>query len=164
MTVTLNYDFDILDLHPDQKWGTASLDRLMAQAGFTADPRETRVALFRDPRTAKALAKAPVALRDYFLGSGFGLTSYHSGAADGRYPARDEKARLAIIARLTLNVGDYDLPSPDEYPEAGEVFRLGDFLHHLSLAQPELDATSVAQPAKPNHSTAGSTMPLLLLR
>jgi len=134
--MALAYDFDIFEVIPDSGKPDPQLDGFLTAAGFVSRDECATVALFRDPRTAEALRRAPSALRDYFVASGFGFNTYQSGAPAGRYPAKDEAARLAIILRLTENVSCHALPRLDDAPEGGDVFRLGAFLAELDHAQP----------------------------
>ncbi|MCU0899134.1 MAG: hypothetical protein MUC82_01420 [Cypionkella sp.] len=134
--MTMSYDFDIFAVIPEAGSPDPDLDGFLTGIGFKPGPETARVALFRDPRTAKALADAPAALRDYFLASGFGLNTYSSGAPAGCYPAVDEDARLHIIQRLTANARTLVLPDAETTREGGEVFRLGAFLDALEHARP----------------------------
>lgn len=143
--MALTYDFDIFDPSGQRTASAAGLDGFMAQAGFSGSSAEGVVALFRDPKTADALRRAPMPLRDYFLRSGFGTNTYHSGAPAGRYPAQDEEARLAIIERLTENAVHFHLPPSDLKDASEETFNLADFLHHLTEATPIEPALALAR-------------------
>ena len=143
--MSLKYDFDIFQLQQNVADADPDLARIL-DALKTEAAEVDSVALFRDPRTAEALRQAPERLRDFFLASGFGLNTYDSGAPRGRYPAKDEEARLAIIARLTQNAEVHILPKPGDYPEGGEGFRLGEFLIDLASAQPIDMAEAQAEP------------------
>ena len=143
--MALAYDFDIFELIPDSGPTDPKLDGFLADAGFRPRRDAATVALFRDPRTAQALRHAPPGLRNFFLESGFGLNTFESGAPPGRYPASDEAARLALIARLTQNACLHRLPRPDDSAEGGDVFRLGEFLSHLDRSEP-IDMTQGAAP------------------
>lgn len=134
--MSLTYDFDIFDVIPTDGEDDPTLGRFMSEIGFGPDQKSRKVALFRDQRTADALRDAPDVLRDFFLASGFGLNTYHSGAPDGYYPAKDEDARLDIIRQLTENAEVYDLQQIAEHNIAGLGFVLGDFLTALAHAQP----------------------------
>lgn len=145
----LQYDFDIFDLNPSKgaqddeikgflaRLGLGS-GKLHAGRGPHSEAGPNRIALFRDAQTADALRDASGALRDYFMAAGFGLNTYSSGAGRHLYPASDEDARLEIIQRLTDLAPAHHLPGPADYPEGGEVFRLGAFLADLAEARPEL--------------------------
>ena len=134
--MALSYDFDIFDVIPPSDSGDNLVRDLLAHRASNLRPEGATVALFRDEATAEALSTAPPALRDYFLASGFGLNTYASGAPRGFYPAQDEQERLAIICRLTENARTHDLPAPEDFPEGGCVFRLGEFLAELTSALP----------------------------
>jgi hypothetical protein len=142
----LKYDFDIFDVVPGQTDMDLELGGFLLQNGLNADDRDNKIALFRDERTANALRNAPPQLRAFFLASGFGLNTYHSGAPENRYPACDEDARLDVIGRLAANAEQFALPKPADYPEGGDVFRLGEFLMHLADAQPEEAPAHIAEP------------------
>jgi hypothetical protein len=136
MDMALKYDFDIFEVIPSSAGQDPQLDGLLAQFADQSRDEQTFVALFRDSRTAEALRNAPDLLRDYFIASGFGLNTFDSGAPEGRYPASDEQARLAIIGKLAENASTFPLPAPDAYPEGGDVFRLGEFLLALDESEP----------------------------
>ena len=141
--MSLDYDFDILDLVPDQTGPDPFLNGFLARIGFPRDTSGNKVALFRDLATADALRDAPDGLRDYFLACGFGLNTYHSGAPPRRYPAEDEAMRLEIIDRLSAAAPHYPLPLPGSYAEGGTAFRLGAFLANLELAEPMAQGPAV---------------------
>ncbi|MDO8883910.1 MAG: hypothetical protein U0934_11185 [Pseudotabrizicola sp.] len=134
--MALAYDFDIFQIIPDTGSSDSELSGFLNAIGFSPPPEAATVALFRDPRTADALRRAPPGLRAYLLDSGFGLNTFDSGAPRGRYPARDEAARLDLIRRLTDNARSHDLPRPDDSAEGGDVFRLGEFLAELDKTAP----------------------------
>lgn len=133
-SMALGYDFDIFEVIPQSNAPDSRLDGLLAAAGFSPQDDSATVALFRDPATAEALRRAPKPLRDYFEASGFGYNTFSSGAPSGRYPAKDEAARLAIILRLTENAARHALPPLE--PASGTAFSLADFLAALDRAQP----------------------------
>ncbi|MBN2629817.1 MAG: hypothetical protein JXR75_04680 [Rhodobacteraceae bacterium] len=148
--MTLNYDFDIFDVAEGGEGSGADpfdldLARLLSRIDGTAATGE-KIALFRDPRTADALRRAPQALRDFFQMSGFGLNTYASGAPRGRYPAKDEAARLDIIRRMAHAAQTCALPPLEDYPEGGDGFRLGEFLWELEHAEPMAEEDSMALP------------------
>lgn len=140
--MTLCYDFDIFEIAPKNLHSDIELGDFLKNAGLAPASDGGAVALFRDGKTADALCRAPEALRDYFLNSGFGLNTFASGAPTGRYPVQDEEARLAIIERLTENAAHHRLPS--DPVEEGE-FSLHDFLDQLAKATPfDLEAMPLA--------------------
>lgn len=157
--MTLAYDFDILDLAPVSGAFDPQLDGFLTEAGFKPKADKTQVALFRDPRTAEALRKAHPQLHDYFLASGFGLNTFSSGAPAGRYPARDEEARLSVIHRLTENAKTMPLPRPGETAEGGDRFRLGQFLADLSRAEPIQMTDAPSQDVTDDDGPASYGMP-----
>lgn len=132
----LVYDFDIFEVIPGRDRTDPQLAGFLTDIGFIPQGETATVALFRDPRTAKALRNAAPALRAYMLASGFGLNTFDSGAPPGSYPARDEEARLQVIRRLTENAPRHALPTPEDYPEGGDVFRLSAFVTALAEAVP----------------------------
>ncbi|MFN4130758.1 MAG: hypothetical protein ACK4GC_13235 [Paracoccaceae bacterium] len=134
--MALAYDFDIFEVIPNSGLSDPELDGFLSGVGLRPQSDSATVALFRDLRTAEALRRAPPALRAYFVASGFGFNTYDSGAPAGRYPAKDEAARLALIYRLTENARRHALPRPDDAPEGGDVFRLGAFLAELDRSEP----------------------------
>jgi hypothetical protein len=134
--MALTYDFDIFDVIPADGSSDPQLDGFLSDVGFRPWQEAATVALFRDPRTAEALRAAPASLRDYFLDAGFGLNTYASGAPQGRYPAKDEAARLVLIHRLAARASHFALPMPEGNAEGGDIFRLGAFLAELEQATP----------------------------
>ncbi|MFN7223626.1 MAG: hypothetical protein ACK4MS_06390 [Paracoccaceae bacterium] len=134
--MTLVYDFDILDMMPEGDVSDPQFDGFLKEIGFKPNRDAASVALFRDPQTAEALRNASPALRDYFLASGFGLNTYRSGAPTGRYPAKDEAARMAIICRLTKNAERFALPPPEDMTNDRDQFCLDDFLAELAQSEP----------------------------
>lgn len=131
--MTLTYDFDIFDVVPPDVDADPELQAFLIRNGLQKQLDTQQIALFRSEDTAEALRKAPAPLRNYLIESGFGLNTYDSGAPYGRYPARDEEARLALIARLTENAPRFDLSEADA---AAGGFSLSDFLAHLAEAAP----------------------------
>lgn len=150
----LNYDFDIFEVIPSEMVADPELGDFLSDVGFTADEKDNRIALFRDPRTADALRDAHPLLRDFFLASGFGLNTFHSGAPRKRYPARDEGARLAVIHQLTQNAETMQLPNADDDAGQGDAFRLTEFLMQLTEAQPLPDVLD----AHPNLRSPNDTI------
>lgn len=130
--MSLAYDFDILDVIPGGGASDPQFDGFLKEIGFKPKADAASVALFRDPRTAEALRNGSPMLRDYFLASGFGLNTYQSGAPAGRYPAKDEAARMDIIRRLTENASRFPLPQPGD----SDLFQLDDFLAELARSEP----------------------------
>lgn len=142
----MNYDFDIFDLNPQEAAQDPETSGFLARLGLSGRKGKgvadgpgsggNRIALFREVQTADALRVAPAALREYFMDAGFGLNTYTSGAPRHCYPAADEQARLDIIERLTALLAAHSLPAPGDYPEGGNVFRMGEFLVDLAEAHP----------------------------
>ncbi len=125
--MALRYDFDMVAVAP-----TGLPDRFddLAVTGVAAE----KVAMFRDPGTVAALKEADAAVQAYFTESGFALQEYNSGAPAGRYPMRDEDARIALIDRLSANLDSYDLADVNW---AG--FDFDAFMNALSTAEPVED-------------------------
>lgn len=150
--MTLRYDFDIFDVVPPELDSDPDLQAFLIRNGLQSRQEAQQIALFRSEDTAEALRKAPAALRNYLVEAGFGLNTYDSGAPSGRYPAKDEDARLALIARLTESASRFDLSDDDVHERE---FSLADFLTHLVEASPidwpeermrAVDAISVTVP------------------
>ena len=125
--MALRYDFDMVAVTPDG---------LSDQFGNLAatDVATGKVAMFRDPATVAALKRADAAVTGYFTDSGFALQHFDSGAPAGRYPARDEDARIAVIDKLSANLHTHDL--------AGAIwddFDFDAFMDALSAAEPVED-------------------------
>lgn len=128
--MSVTYDFDIMDFAASVPGEDPALRDFLLRAGMGGPPGAGRVALFRDPRTAEALGRAPAGLRGWMLGAGFGLHSHDAGHPPDRYPAQDELARVALIERLAQTAAQFDLADG-----AGD-FRLADFLAALERAAP----------------------------
>ncbi|MEF3047258.1 hypothetical protein [Pseudotabrizicola sp. L79] len=138
--MAFSYDFDIFDVVPSKNDHDPELEAFLQRIGFDPDHGHSKIALFRNETTAEALRVAPPAVRDYFLEAGFGLNTYQSGAPPGRYPAKDEDARLILIERLSDLAGQFPLPAE---PTAPGQFSLHDFLRHLGQATPiEMEETT----------------------
>lgn len=128
--MSVTYDFDIMDFAAPAPGEDLALRDFLLRAGMGGPPGAERVALFRDPRTAEALGRAPAGLRAWMLGAGFGLHSHDAGHPPDRYPAQDELARVALIERLAQTAPQFDLADG-----AGD-FRLADFLAAVERATP----------------------------
>jgi hypothetical protein len=126
--MALRYDFDMVAITPD---GLPDQFGDLAVTGVGAE----RVAMFRDPKTVAALAQADVAVRTFFIDSGFALQQFDSGAPPGRFPIRDEEARTTIIEKLSKNLGTHDLNGAN-----WGGFAFSAFMEALSVAEPVEDA------------------------
>jgi hypothetical protein len=100
--MTLQYDFDLGQVMPE---GLPEAFGDLERTGVSAE----RAAMFRDPQTVAALKQADPAVQEFFIDSGFALQSYDSGAPAGRFPKRDEAARITIIEQLTKNLSQHAL-------------------------------------------------------
>ena len=132
--MALRYDFDMFSVMPEpvQDQSSSAFDRL----GLTGTAAEQK-AMFRDPDTVAALRTADQVVQDYFLASGFGLSTYDSGAPEGRFPAKDKEARADVIDRLTKNLQSHDLKGANF-----GGFNFSDFLKSIGEAKP------IAMPSK----------------
>ena len=100
--MALRYDFDMVAMTPN---GLPDQFGDLAVTGVGAE----KVAMFRDPQTVAALAQADEAVRTFFTDSGFAMQQFDSGAPPGRFAMRDEDARVAVIERLSANLGTHNL-------------------------------------------------------
>lgn len=140
--MALKYDYDIRWVLPGEVFdGSASKLALTHTDGSEPTARKY-IALFRDPATVKALIGADPEVRAYFEASGFGLTSYDSGAPAGYFPTEDLAARNDVTERLTENLAKFDLTG-----KATNGISLADFLAYEVSAQP-IDITSLTEKAK----------------
>ncbi|WP_342069149.1 hypothetical protein [Yoonia algicola] len=132
--MALRYDFDMVAMAP-----TGLPDRFddLAVTGVATE----KVAMFRDAETVAALKAADAVVQAYFTESGFALQEYNSGAPPGRYPMRDEDARIALIDRLSANLDSYDLADVNW---AG--FDFDAFMNALSTAEPVEDELLAPMP------------------
>lgn len=134
--MALRYDFDMVTMTPE---GLPDQFGDLALTGVGAE----KVAMFRHPDTVAALKQADAAVRTYFTESGFALEQFDSGAPAGRFPRRDEDARIAVIDRLTANLETHDLSQV-----AWGGFDFDAFMDALSEAEPVDDA--LLAPPKPS--------------
>ncbi len=124
--MSLCYDFDIHWLLPED-----SLAQMMSEAGFQVSAGEHFTAQFRDSRTVAILKGADPKVRAWLEHSGFGFNTYDSGAGKGRYPAKDEAARLDVIERLSDSMKDAGLKGANF-----NGFHLPSFLKAVLEAKP----------------------------
>ncbi|WP_095588057.1 hypothetical protein [Actibacterium ureilyticum] len=129
--MSLKYDFDMFALGGEGGKDSATTQGVLNDVGVAHTNAGNKIALFRNRETAEALAGASEKVRQYFLDSGFGLTTFASGAPDGFYPETDEDARLYVINALTVNLGSHDLSGEDF-----GAFDMNDFLEHIDTAEP----------------------------
>jgi len=104
--MALRYDFDMGVVTPE------GLPDAFGDLDVTG-VRAERLAMFRDPETVAALKQADPAVQNFFLDSGFALQTFDSGAPPDRFPKRDEAARIAVIERLSKNLGQHPLAGAD---------------------------------------------------
>jgi hypothetical protein len=133
--MALRYDFDMVAMTPK---GLPEQFGDLAVTGIAAE----KIAMFRDQNTVAALKQADVAVQIYFTDSGFALQSFDSGAPAGRFPARDEDARIDVIDRLSSNLEAHDLSDVD-----WGGFDFESFMDALSTAEAVEDA--LLAPPKP---------------
>ena len=134
--MALRYDFDMVAMTPE---GLPDQFGDLAMTGVATE----KVAMFRDPQTVAALKQADVAVRTYFTESGFALQQFDSGAPVGRFPERDEDARIAVIDRLTANLETHDLADAN-----WGGFDFDAFMDALASAEPVED--ELLAPTKPS--------------
>jgi hypothetical protein len=99
--MAIAYDFDICSTLP--KGLQPGSGDMFQDIGMVEDTR-AQMALFRDPSAVAALHGASDAVRRCLTDSGFGLTVHDSGAGPGQFPRPDEKARMAALGKLRLNL------------------------------------------------------------
>lgn len=143
--MALTYDFDMVPVTPE---GLPD-----GEPATDGGPR----AMFRDPTTVAALGRADAAVQSFFIESGFALQQHDSGAPPGRFPMRDEDARVAVIEKLSANLMRHDLKGAD-----WGGFAFADFMQALAGAEPVADAllAPVAQssgPARTAHVSSRKT-------
>lgn len=129
--MSLKYDFDMFALGGSDAAGGPDTSGALNDVGVAHNMVGNKVALFRSQETADALAGASEKVRQYFLDSGFGVTTFTSGAPEGCYPESDEDARLYVINALTVNLNSHDLNGEDF-----GTFNMNDFLDHIDTAEP----------------------------
>jgi hypothetical protein len=139
--MTLRYDFDICRELPEAVFADPGL----ADGDARSNQPGAYRALFRDPRTAEALRNASPNVRDLFDRSGFGFTTYDSGAPTGHYPAQDEDSRANVIAKLAENLFEADLSGEDF-----NGFDFAEFLDLVDMSEPiQLDPQPATPPLSP---------------
>ena len=136
--MALRYDFDMVAVTPE---GLPENFGDLAGTGAVAG----KVAMFRDPETVAVLKQADAAVRAFFTESGFALQHFDSGAPAGRYPMRDEDARIEVIDRLSVNLNTHDLADA-----VWGGFDFDAFMDALSEAEPVEDDL-LAPPDRTSH-------------
>jgi hypothetical protein len=122
--MALRYDFDMVAVTPEglpDQFGDLTLTGVGAE----------KVAMFRDPQTAAALKQADEVVRTFFTDSGFVMKTHDSGAPPGTFPMRDEGERVALVDRLSQNLGTHNLKGANW---GGFDFQA--FMRSLSAAEP----------------------------
>lgn len=99
--MAIAYDFDMCSTQP--KGLQPGSGDMFQDIGMVEDTR-AQMALFRDPAAVAALRGASDAVRRCLTESGFGLKVHDSGAGPGHFPRPDEKARMAALGKLRLNL------------------------------------------------------------
>ena len=127
----LKYDFDIQLILPKGTFDDPKLDDLLGGGGVNPNTSSNYVALFRDQKTVDALNGASPAVREFFKATGFGFSTYNSGAPDGFYPQENETAYLDVLQRVAENLKVFDLKE-----ESSNGFFFPDFLAHIVAAKP----------------------------
>ncbi len=122
--MALRYDFDMVAVTPE---GLPDQFGDLALTGVGAE----KIAMFRDPKTVAALKQADEAVRTFFTDSGFVMKTHDSGAPPGTFPMRDEGDRLALVDRLSQNLGAHNLKGVNW---GGFDFQA--FMRSLSAAEP----------------------------
>lgn len=133
--MALKYDFDMVPVTPEglpDRFGDLSATGLDAH----------KTAMFRDPQTVAALGRADAAVQAFFVESGFAMQTYDSGAPSGRFPMRDEDARVSVIEKLSANLATHDLKGADW---GGFDFQA--FMQALSEAEPIEDTLLAPLPS-----------------
>ena len=144
----LKYDFDIQLIVPKAMFEDPKLEALLGGGGLNPNTQNSYVALFRDQRTVDALNGASPVVREFFKASGFGFSTYDTGAPDGYYPHENETAYLDILNRVSENLKVFNLKD-----ENTNGFFFPDFLAHIVAAKP-LDMNKKTQEiaAEPLHT------------
>ena len=140
--MSLTYDFDIHEIIPQGLSDNPAIAELLQSKGIDLSARGNHMALFRDAATAAALKGASENVRTYFETSGFGFTTYDSGAGPSRFPARDSEAMTDIVARLKENYSKFDLKHED-----WNGFSFKEFIAHIKTMKPVAEAS--AKPSAP---------------
>ena len=135
--MSLRYDFDIQAIVGTEQFRSDDSHKTPTDFGVQFQQAGAKVALFRDPETATALAHAPATLRQIFMDAGFGLNSHYSGLPEGFYPESDSDVRDYILAQLQQKLA-HKLPSDHR---AGE-FSLVGFLDSVAGSRPISDKAS----------------------
>lgn len=133
-TVSLQYDFDVHVVVDDEQFGSDAARRESPDFGLSFQAKGTKVAMFRDPKTAAALRSAPIGVRNLFIEAGFGMNSHCSGVPEGFFPAGDRTVRQEMLTRLRASL---DEEVPQDHDQG--VFCLIEFLEAVSEAKPISD-------------------------
>lgn len=148
----MKYDFDIQLILSKGMFEDPKLEELLGGGGVNPNTSANYVALFRDQKTVDALSGASPVVQEFFKASGFGFSTYQSGAPEGYYPKENETAYLDVLQRVAKNMKVYDLKK-----ENTNGFFFPDFLAHIVAAKPiemnkverKKDADRVAAAAAP---------------
>lgn len=150
----LRYDYDIHWIIPPEMQDDTEVRGALDDRARDHSERGNYRALFRDPATAEALRDADPRLQEYFTASGFGFTTYDSGAPEGCFPIADLAVRNDVIERLTANLSIYDLSGLEP-----TGFSFDDFIAYEVEAKPvEMPPADEPEPDTSHDSAFGGLL------
>jgi len=136
----MRYDYDMFSIIPDEVQG--QFQEMFNDLGVN-DMTSQQKGLWRDTDVVEALLGADQVVKDLFNKSGFGVNHYFSGAPEGRFFARETKARQQIEDAFLAGLSD-GLDNGSLQGTNWNGFVLEDFLEYIETARP-IDEVDVAQ-------------------
>ncbi|MEM1130656.1 MAG: hypothetical protein AAGH83_09055 [Pseudomonadota bacterium] len=133
--MTLNYDVDITYIFPEEFFTNTS-GGLAGLTGIQLNSRANYRALFRDPRTAAALANESNAFKAYMEECGFGFVSSGLTFPKGYYDEKFENHMADLITRMSDKLVTLELPEKAELFHGTNEFSLIDLSHWFVASQP----------------------------
>jgi hypothetical protein len=102
--MTLNYDFDVYSEIPRGIFSEKTKTRPASEVKDHSYWEGHKVAMFRDPKTAKAFHTAPQKIRDIFLDANFSSGRSYSRVPKGYYLETDHEFRTQVFEKLEENL------------------------------------------------------------
>lgn len=102
--MTLNYDFDVYSEIPRGIFSEKTTTRPASEVEDHSYWEGHKVAMFRDPKTAKAFHAAPQKIRDIFLDANFSSSRSYSRVPKGYYLETDHEFRTHVFKKLEENL------------------------------------------------------------
>lgn len=107
--MTMCYDIDISYIYAPEVFDDPAKGALLRRNGMQPHSRANYVAKFRDPRTARALAEAPEAVRAYFQDCGFAFVASGVSLPSGSIDYTFGNHLKDVAVRMQENLSVYDI-------------------------------------------------------